>query len=260
MRRFLKKWVLAGLLAGAVAFGTTSRASAEFTLRVILDGVQQGADITWDGSTTDKFGAAEIDYNNHSFSVTGGDVSLKFTTSLSNEDGGKGYGSSAKLVINGIQISNTSNDHHTLVLETSDSDFSFPQGPNSRIHTTGSATGDNTGSNDSTTMSIVGGISTSNTLFDTSSLVAPTNTLTFAGNDTFGLSQSAANGTFSNTTDLSGNFALTNILTFDLTPGVQYDSAGDVVEVITPVPAGLLLTLSGAPVLGAWHWIRRRRK
>ena len=56
----------------------------------------------------------------------------------------------------------------------------------------------------------------------------------------------------------TGAFSITDVLTFNLNPGA--DTTGDLQSEVTPAPApaGLLLLLSGAPVLGIGAWMRRR--
>jgi len=244
------------LLAGVMALSAPGVASADFTIRVYLDGVQQGSDIAWDGTTTDVFGAAEIDYSK-TFTVGSGKVNVTFTASTSNSQGGLDSGTIARIDIGGVQIGNTDTKSHTFEIIASDA-FNFPGTPGMFLHTTASGTATNTTANGNTSVSIVGGVGNTS-LFDTSIVTSTKLTATFPKK---GVSFSDAGNlnTDFDSSKVSFPYILTNDVSFTINAGSNINDAGGTAEVTTPVPAGLALIFSGVPFLGAWHWLRRRKK
>ncbi len=55
------------------------------------------------------------------------------------------------------------------------------------------------------------------------------------------------------------SYSLTQTITINYGTGVTGTTSGDAEMTATPAPAGLLLALSGMPVLGVGAWLRRRR-
>jgi len=90
---------------------------------------------------------------------------------------------------------------------------------------------------------------------------APLPGVTGIGDGAVLVSQTFAPGSFSNT--LGTNFNKTGSYSLYTVVTVTFTGAGSVsfneITGVTPVPAGLVLALTGIPVLGLGTWFRRRR-
>jgi len=258
MRRFFKKWGFGVLLGAVLALGAASPASANFKVRVTVDGLtdaQHQQTFTWDGTTRDAFGDKYLAVN--AFSLVSGDLLLSFTSSDSNQDQGQDYGSIARIDLNSVTLQNSSLSGHTIVLEATDTSFAFPAPP-LIVHTTQSSTVTNTRGTTATTVNFVGAVDAGNAEFGDSFSTSPGTTKTYAAGAT--LSSSGALDLDKGGFNPSGDYSITAIFTFNLAGRGNINSAGGTVEVVTPVPAGLAMAFSGVSVLGGFHWLRRRKK
>jgi len=264
MVRFGNRGWLALLLGGLLTLSSARPASASFQFRISVDGGSfQTVDWATDaGSATDSAtGAKQISYTG-SFSVTGGTLNISAIISTSNNtSGADDYGNIARIEIGGLRINNGGSSDHTIVLQASDQGFTFPSPPPLYIHTTESATVTNTKGKNAATVNVVGSVDTGNALFGDNFDTGSGQTLTFKAGQ--GLSSSVAGDLTTNSgftpTDSSG-YSLTNTMTIHVSNRTNVNSAGSTVEVITPAPAGFLLACTGVPLLGAFHWLRRRKK
>jgi hypothetical protein len=257
MFRFLKKWPLTILLVGAIVLGVAGPSRAAFKVRVTLDGVSQ-PDISWDGVTKDAFGGKEIDYSQTFNFAGGGKVQITFTASTSNQSGGLDYPQIARIEVGGVQINNTDSVGHQLIIAAADQDFNFPQPPPLIMHTTASGTVTNTKAGaGSASINLTGHADASNVLFGTGFTSSPGQTMTFPNGTK---SSSDAGDLFKGNFNPSGDYSLTNVLTFNLVAGMNVNAASGTVEIMTPVPAGLALAGTGClPLLGCFWWRRRQQ-
>jgi hypothetical protein len=267
MFAFAKRWHWAAVMIAAaiITVSTTGPASADFAVRVYLDGVQQGADIVWNGVSKDAFGDKKILYSGALIAGNGDEIDISFTSSASNNiPGAQSFGTTARIKIGGVDIGSLDGNltNHTVQIQASDTDFAFPGLPGIYMHTTGSGTVTNTTdpAQGTASLTVVGEVDKNNVGFGSSFASNPI-TANFPYGSNF--STSSAGNLISNLTpgtDIALPYSVTDVVTFTLTPGSDFNNAGGVTEVTTPAPAGLALAFCGLSALGGFHWLRRRKK
>jgi hypothetical protein len=248
MLRFRKCIVLAVALAGAIALRGPAGARADFTLQVFEDGVLIDKEI---------FSANKIPIDQ-----TEGNFYIKGDVLFTNNPGDANNGN---IQISGITARNNDDDNqHTLSLVLSVNNFTAPGAAGSPMRLSSTASITQTGgfgANDSFTYQ--GNADANNNLFGTTSppplggvVTTGLSSFTMAGGTLTQGSTDTKTATFIRTQDV---YSLTSISTFNITGGSQIGFATSTAAAL-PAPAGIVLALSGAPLLGLGHWLRCRRQ
>jgi len=262
MIRFRKYLLLTAALIAAVTLGAPSQARAGYSVRVYDDGVLQG------GITVVPLGGNNLIYGGTTtnFSITNG-------SGLSNNPGTQG-GSNLDLS-NSSQINTTfgaAGGTHTIRIELSQDGWLSPTGTPLMLSSSAGGSfaylaGTNPLSTQSVSATYQGFLApNTNTLFaQPVSGATPIQTATASRTSVGTSSLVFSPGTAINPSVPGGTpFVLTDVIefTFTLSAGSGQTSAtvsGSTVASV-PVPAGVILALTGFPVLGAGAWLRRRRK
>jgi len=279
MHRF-KKWAAAAL-AGVALLAFSPAAPAAFQIR-LQSGVQV---ITIDDNSDSKTGASDggkgdLDDTAGSIQInrtlgTGLLINAKITGTNNQIDPFTGLPynpppTEARLAMTAITITNTSGLAQTLKVDLSTTGYTFPTGGALALSSSVSATasafnllgGDaitfqsyadsgNGGNNlyGGTLLNPSGGAVTTGAQTSASVKVNPDKTLDI--------------GFIPGTNRVPGPnglpFSMTQEVTFVLAAGASLTLNGQSV-VATPAPAGLLLALSGLPLLGLGRWLRRRKQ
>jgi hypothetical protein len=231
---------------------------ADFQIMISEDGVSLASPgVLSDGGT-----------GSISYSGMAGDFSIAFTYTT-NSPGADSFGFFST---DSLRITNRSVAEHTLTIAVSSSGFNTPLGgPLTLVNsisgtvTRGTLEGNYTSYADRT-----------GTLFGTSDLA--TATLSFVATTVQGFvdpdlaaNQPPPTNTFSTSQDTTtgtsliygfgsdGTYSVTSIGNFDLYAGSSV-TVSELSGVHAPAPPGLVLALSGIPVLGLGSWFRARRK
>jgi hypothetical protein len=258
MNRFRNLSIVA-LLAGAAMLAAPPPAQAAYTVRVFDDGVLQagivvvplgGNNLLFGGSTTH-------------FSITNG-------SGLSNNPGA----ASSNLNLSSNEQINTTfgaaGGTHTIRIELSQTGFLAPGGTPLFVSSSAGGSFDNvTGTNPEAPQSVSatyrGFVDNTNTLFGQPAAGGTPIQSASASSSTPGTSPLVFSpGTAVNATVPGGvPFSMTDVLsfTFTLDPGSGQATANVSASTVAavPVPPGLVLALSGVPVLGIGTWLRRRQ-
>jgi len=253
MFRFRKSMTLMAILAGLAMAGLASPAQAAFEISVYVNGVNQG--VSASGSNTAFFAIG---------SVTGFNYNI---SSFTNWSGTPASGVESNTANNQITVTAPITTPETVTIVISESGWVAPTGPLALSSSAGgsiaSAAGSltmsatNQGFVDSSFGNGVAGLNpagTSTTLANASATSTPGNTGTLNYNPSPS-TVLAAGGT---------PFTLTQVFTFSagtgqtVATGSTFDVSGSVSVAPVPVPAGLVLALTGLPCLGAGTWLRRR--
>jgi len=261
MLRFRNFLPLVALLVGSVVLGGPTQARAGFAITVFVDGVNQG--VSLDASS-----------NANSFSVSNAVVS-NFTVSISALTNWAGDP-------DGALMSTSSNNHittnfgasggtHTIAIVISEDGWLAPA---SSPVTLSTSAGGSIGNIGSATKSVTVD-ATNQGFLDNSGGNAAATTLSPSGAFT-PLQTASASKAGTGTKPLiygpdpadAGNlaggtpFTLTQVYSFKFTTNSNNNASADVsgsVTVAVPAPAGLVLALTGLPLLGVGTWLRRRR-
>jgi len=232
MYRFRKFLTLAAvLLVGAAVLGAPTQARADFKLYLQETGVNSGlATVVASGS---DFGSIIFDGTYGDFKVSFFGATSENTTALSDIMSSTTKVENANLLSTGA---------HTLKLYVSQTNFSLPVGTPLAVESGMSST-ITTGTLGLTGI-YQGFADNGNALlgmgFTTGSQTA---VLTGSTADT-----GSATGSFNRTTSTS-LYSLTSLTTLDLSAGAKVNVSSHVNAAAVPVPAGLLLVVSGAPAL-----------
>jgi hypothetical protein len=232
--------LLVACLTAAAFWATPPPARADFQLRLYEDGVFLAAP----GVLTDG-GSGVITYSGNA-----GDFNLAFTYATSNSPGADNVGI---VTVANTRVTNTASATHTLTIEVSSQGFNVPTGDSLTLLNSASGTvsrGTISGSFNSYA-------DRNNALFGTSDLAAPA--LTFTG------TAGTLSASFSGSTELypltsTGLYSITNVGTYTFGAGASITLTGGLSEVHAPAPPGLVLALSGMPLLGFGCWFRGRRR
>jgi hypothetical protein len=258
--RFRNFLPVVALLAGALVLGSPSQAQASYSVRVYDDGVLQGGigvltvgnSLIFTGTTTN-------------FSITNG-------SGLSNNPGTEG-GSNLALSSN-EQISTTfgaTGGTHTIRIELSQDGWSAPTGSPLTLSSSAGGSfdylqGTNLSATQSVTATYQGFLDNTNTLFGQPAGGSTPIQTASASRTTVGTTSLVYSpGTSVNTSVPGGTpFSMTDVLefTFTLDAGSGQTTANVSASTVAsvPAPAGLVLALSGLPILGIGTWLRRRRQ
>ena len=178
-----------------------------------------------------------------------GNFWLQFTFATSNSPGtaaGNGI-----VTIANTNLTNKDSVAHTLTISVSSTGFITP-GIDQLYSTASGSITRYSASGDFTSY-----VDRNNTLFGTSDIAAPT--LSFSG------AALTNNASFSGTS-ISDNFSvgnnaysITNVSDYTLAGGGSLTLSGGNSETVAPAPSGVVLALSGVPLLAVGCWLRRRR-
>jgi hypothetical protein len=239
MFRFRKSLALAAVLVAAAILGAPTPAEAAFAVRITTTA---GSQTINDGGVGDLDGKL-----NNSITVSYGDSAYNLigTISFTNSPG-----SLTKAILDvGYNVNTFGTTGGLATLEASATGFSQPSGNPLLLTSSINGNGDGTG-----TLTV-------------QQYADPTNTLFGTGPNTPGPQgpfDISADGGYGSTAQVlfnkgAGDYAITDVLTFDLSP--DSNTSGDSQSIVTntPAPAGLVLVLTGIPALGLGTWLRRRR-
>jgi len=233
MIRF-RKLVPLAVLVGAAMLGAPPAAHASLEL-VLTSG----------GSTVTK--SDPNSGGNVSYTGAVGSFNVQVAYGDSNSPGGL----SALTEAGSIKITNTSSSQQTITIVVSAQDFQSPSSPPAMdvLDTVSGSVA--TGSLLSGTAQ--GFADASNTLFGTG---FASTLLTFGpnGKSTSFAQSGDVNGFFN-----SGAYSLTFTETFTLAGNSSLTLTGGNVQTVVPAPAGVVLALTGLPLLGVGGWLRRRK-
>jgi hypothetical protein len=261
MRKFLIAAVVA--VAGLVASATQSQAAFEFGVKITV-----GAS---DVFIYDNDGVNDVNgaVKKIAYSGTLDGVDFTFTLITTNSPG---TGTTAQLAIGNLDLNNTTGVMKSISIQAAANDYAtgitqalLPLSMSFTAQVTHVSVNDTTtveykalvgtGANNTATTG------TPPTALDfpfgapDASLVKTLNFTNFMGSTTLGI-DAVKNNAFA-----PGGvpYALGGELNISLAAGASLNTVSGKTEVIAPAPAGLLLALTGAPVLGVGAWIRRRR-
>jgi hypothetical protein len=248
----MRKFVTLAMFATAFIIGPVSTAKADFQVRidfgsnfVLLD--QTTATVSTGGSATEShtFSPGEID-----FSVTVGGFKVSASIADSNSPGGPLV---ASIDLSSLSIQNNTGiaGNSTVTITAGDTGFTLPTGNPSVLKSTASATAAGTNSKDAS-IAFNSYIDTTNAQFGTQQ-GTPTINL-----DPVHPGASVSDNEFAGVNAVAA-YSLTQIEQITLANGDKLTDGSTGTTVFAPAPGGLLLALSGAPLLGIASWIRRRR-
>jgi hypothetical protein len=254
MVSFGKKRLTAALLAGALILGARSSAHADvISLDYSVDGgsTWTKATLTPDGKVAGQYDWSAVikDASGNSlFSVDG-------AWATTNTPGG------AKAQISQVNGTITAlydtSETHTLSVRVSSQGFLLPS-VNSTLRNTSSLQnlGDVYGGG-SANVVFTSYADTSNTLFGTTGSTVASTSVSY---QTVG-GESGAKNSSTSFFPSGATYSLTNEGDYTMTGGVQVSVVqGATTVTATPVPAGIVMALSGVPFLAAGGWLRRRRR
>jgi len=276
--RFRKFLPVVALLVGATLFGAPTQAQAAYSARVYDDGVLVATVAVPvnpgdPGTPTGTPGVFVIAVgNNLIFGGSTPHFDLTNGSGLSNNPGTQG-GSNLNLSSN-EQIRTTfgaAGGTHSIRIELSQTGWNAPTGTPLTLSSSGGGSFDYLqGTNLSATQSVAityqGFLDNTNTLFGQPGAGSTPTQTANVSRTTVGSTGFRLNPDPSVNTLVPGGtpFSMTDVLTFTFTLDAGSGqttanvSASSVASV--PAPAGLVLALSGLPVLGIGTWLRRRRQ
>lgn len=247
MIRFRSFLLTAIVAVGAIIFALPTQAQAAFKIRISEDG---GA--TYVANVQDNM-AGDMAVAAGAISFFYMDAAVTFSVTVGQSK--PLFGNNPYVAAMDISIVGTFNGGGTITVDITDTDFAPPGSPAGLGYLTakigssapggttmiGYLNGDDPGIAGPQGNKEFGGIDPTNgTLITTPLATAPGTLITTTNDIAYAPYSLSARTTFSGTA--GSGFSLDNTLTFTL-----------------PVPAGLVLALSGTPVLGLGAWLRRRR-
>jgi hypothetical protein len=242
MFKFHHKLALAAFLVAAGLLGITKPAAAGIEIDYSIDGGAR----TFGNSSA----GSSVTYSNTSL---GGLFNVTFSIGSTNTPGTGTLATETQG--NNLVSTLYTTGSHTLHIYVSSTDFTSPQSPPPTILGNTSSITELAGATDVTFTSYA---STSNTLFATSGGVTSSTGYSYSVTG----QQSSGGAGFSSTffSPDGAKYSLTNIGDYRLAAGTDITIVGGNTKVTpTPVPAGMVLALSGLPVLGLGYWFRRRQ-
>jgi hypothetical protein len=243
------RFAVAALLAAAL-WATPPPVRADFQVRLYEDGQL----LTAPGTISDN-GTGLITYSGQAGDFS---VSLSFTSTS------PGAGNLGIVSTDSSRITNRSSAEHTLTVALSSQGFNVPNGgPLTLVNSVSGTVGRGTLTGDFSSYA-----DRNNTLFGTSDLTAPT--VTFAASTTGFVDPDLGPGAAPLSNSFSGMslnygfdselvYSITSVANFDLTGGASVNFSATS-EVHAPAPPGLVLALSGIPLLGLGSWFQGRRR
>jgi hypothetical protein len=222
--------VLALLLA-------TSSSRASIVIGLQEAGVNGGA------ITTVATGA---DFTSASFTGTYGDFHVQVVGGAS--DNGADL---SDLLSSTTSVTNTSSGEHTLHIYVSQTDYTLPASTILAVESGMSGT-------------VNSGTVNLNNIFQ--AFADAGNNQYGTGDFSNGLQSAVASGSTFDTGSAfgkftrNGNYSMTTEVNFDLSGGGKANYSDHVNVTPTPAPAGVVLALTGLPVLGVGGWLRRRKQ
>jgi len=244
MLKFLKKPTVLAALAAAVLLGSTTRASANIEIDFSIDGGARFVGAASAGSTAIFSG------------TVGGLFDVVLTLGTTNSPGtpGLAFETQGNNIITTLYGGGSANQH-TLHVYVSSTDFTNPTSPPPTILHNTSSISELTGA---TSVTFTSYASTTNTLFATS---GGTTASTGYSYDVSGPQSSGGQGSSSTMFSPNGSkYSLTNIGDYKMDGGTSVTIVGGNTSVTpTPVPSGVVMALTGLPVLGLGLWMRRRQ-
>lgn len=229
-----KFFAVVALLAGAALFAAPNSARATFELSIRIDGgpmtlVASGAD----------FGA--ISYTGTASGIF--DIRILGGSSTNGNALSDLLGSTTR-------VTNLTGANHVLQVFLTQTNYSLPSG------------------NPLIVSSSMGGTVNTGTVVLTNIFQAyadATNAAYGTGGFTNGPQTAVASGSSFDTGSVSGlftrsgDYSLTSVVTLDMSGGAVMNYSNQINVQNVPAPAGLVLALSGMPVLGVGTWLRRRK-
>jgi hypothetical protein len=239
MLRFIKSWP-----ALMVVLAATGSANAGFQVQFtdVGAGISTGPIAVTNGGT---------------IGVTVGNFTISGVTTITNNPGDA---TSAWISINNAAVTNTSGSTDTLIAMESANDFTAPTGPSLFLQSTADglvASGLLLGDSVSTPSHFTSYVNGNDTLFSTVGAVAsPVISFTATGSG-FGFGQLVP--VSSNGFALGGNYSITNVGYYTLTPGTRVTGTLGYSAVIVPEPASMVMAGIGSCIVLFGSVVRRRR-
>jgi hypothetical protein len=245
MVRFGRTLPLVAALLVAAAWATPPPARADFQLRIYEDlGSGNVATATPLLTLSDTSGSGVIQYSGNV-----GDFNLAFTYATTNSPGGD----TGIVTVSNTRITNRTGAAHEITIAVSSQGFTSPSGANLTLENSSSGTvqrGTVTG--DFTSF-----VDRQNGLFGVSDLSSSAFTYSgVAGTDSASFAGTTFNGYLP---ELGPVYSITNVGDYNFSGGASVTLTGGLSEVHAPAPPGLVLALSGVPLLSVGYWFRRRR-
>ncbi len=249
---FRSRWLFAAVVATVAGLLSAGTANAGFALQI-----KDGAIVLYDSSlnpgdiTTNGDGSQEINFTNKTF----GEYKIQIVSTYTNTPGQNNFGTIDLQSFRIDRVSATSTSASDLQIILSADGFTTPAPPLT-IVTTMDGRYATTGVNGTVgTVDLDAFFNADNTLFGQTSPVAPTTQLNPSDAD-----GAVSGGGYINVGSYSGSgFSLTNIVRVR---GLGLDTVvtgGVTTNAVVPAPATAVLALAGAPVLGLFGWMRRRK-
>ena len=256
MGRSFRKLAALVLVAWGGFWATPPPARADFALQMSVDGQASTLGILTDvGQMT----PGVIQYSG---SVSVGSTAyfnLAFTYATSNSPGD----SNGIVTIANTRITNLTGSAHTLTIAVSSTGFATPGVDQLYSTMSGSVT------RYSATGSFTSYVDLNNGLFVTSNPSDPSKVIN-APTLAFSAAALTPNASFSGTSisdtfgasNADGSpivYSITNVSNYTIAGGGSLTLSGGNSETVAPAPSGMVLALSGVPLLGLGCWLRRRR-
>jgi hypothetical protein len=262
MIRFRNFLPIVAALVGAAILGSPTQARAGFAVEISVNGgAFQAANVT----TLDSQDAT------YTYSITG---VVTITGSLSSTFPGSPIGAGLTLG-NTTHVQFTGTTAGSIEIVSSQNFFTAPTSTPLSLSSSVGGSLQTTGTGASVSSTFQGVLDNTNTNFGigNGTLLSPGGS-PLASQSTPGQNASASTtgtgtaslvyspGTSTNLVNSATPFALENILTFSGTPVLNeiVGASGTTTASPTPLPAGLVLALTGFPALGIGAWFRRRRQ
>jgi hypothetical protein len=168
-------------------------------------------------------------------------------------------GGSSNLMTSTTEVTNTTGSPHTLNINVTEQDYTFPGTSGSTLSMTSHIGGTVTTGGPSQTLTFQSFADNLNRDFGTDATTTSTGKQTpdVTGSMASSYKNDATPATFSRTSTLY-SVTVTNALALVAGGDLNYGSTTTLAA--TPAPAGLVLALTGLPALGIGGWLRRRHK
>jgi len=260
MLRFRMFFGTAAILAGIASLCMPPPARADFSVK-LQEGLTSET-FTYVLGVTVQNGAVtvgSIGPNGKEINVIGavlGDFSVTGTISDSNNSPGSiGYGTIARITLEGINVLNTNAAAKTLVISASDAGFTFPYSASDTMHTTASSTV--TTASGASSVTFIGKADTTNTLFGDTFDTSPGIVMNYPQNPASQSKSGSLDKTGFN--PLGMPYSLTGQFTYNLAGMANVSDSSAAVEITgVPEPSAWALACAGVGFLFSGHRLRRR--
>jgi archaellum component FlaG (FlaF/FlaG flagellin family) len=237
----MRKFFVAAMIAAAALIGSASQSDAAFQLAIQEDGVNLGA-----GVGVAFVVASGPDFTPISVSGTFGDFTVTFFGSTSTNNA-----TLSSLLSSTTSVTNNSGAAHTLRLIVTQTNFTLPTGPGLNVES---------GMGGTVNIGVLGPLGVFQAYADKNNNAFGMGDFTNGPQNDTQLGSTfdtgSANGLFiRNATP----FSVTSVAKLTMSGGGNVNYSNHVNLTAVPAPAGVVMALTGLPVLSIGAWLRRRK-